>query len=174
MDYVAPISLSQQQQVISRTTHFIGMGGELLGRRFADVPVAFDLRGRTAGMYRVKGKQRLIRYNPWIFSKYFEDSLKVTVPHEVAHYLVDCLHGIEQVRPHGPEWRQIMDAFGVDSRATASFDLEGIPRRRQKQFPYRCGCQTHHLGTRRHHKVQRGEARYRCRDCGVPLVAAAQ
>ncbi|WP_461480706.1 SprT family zinc-dependent metalloprotease [Porticoccus sp.] len=174
MDYVSPISLSQQQQVLAQTSRFIELGAELLRRPVAEVPVAFDLRGRTAGMYRVRGKQRLIRYNPWIFAKYFDDSLNVTVPHEVAHYLVDCLHGIGRVRPHGPEWRRIMDAFGVNSRATASFDLEGIPRRRQQQFPYRCGCQTHQLGSRRHLKVQRGEARYRCRDCGVSLVATQQ
>lgn len=172
MDYVDPIDIPLQQQVLDRTRHFIGLGGELLGRRFAEVPVAFDLRGRTAGMYRVKGKQRLIRYNPWIFAKYFDDSMNVTVPHEVAHYLVDCLYGIRRVKPHGAEWRGIMEAFGVDSRATARFDLDGIPVRRERQFDYHCGCQPHQLGTRRHFKVQRGEARYRCRQCGNHLVAA--
>lgn len=173
MDYVAPIGISLQQQVLDQTARFIELGGELLGQRFEPVPVAFDLRGRTAGMYRVRGKQRLIRYNPWIFAKYFDDSLNVTVPHEVAHYLVDCVHGIRRVKPHGAEWRGIMDAFGVDSRATARFDLAGIPQRRQRQFAYRCACQRHQLGSRRHTKVQRGEARYRCRQCGEHLVAAS-
>lgn len=172
METITPIGKTLQQQVLEQTQHFIGLGSELLGRRFADVPVAFDLRGRTAGMYRVKGRQRLIRYNPWIFAKYFEDGLRVTVPHEVAHYLVDCLYGIRRVKPHGAEWRNIMDAFGVDSRATARFDLDGIPVRRERQFDYHCGCQPHRLGTRRHFKIQSGEARYLCRDCGNHLVAA--
>lgn len=172
MEFIAPIDAAQQQKVLQQTSHFIGLGRELLGRRFAEVPIAFDLRGRTAGMYRVKGKQRQIRYNPWIFAKYFEDSLNVTVPHEVAHYLVDCLYGIRRVKPHGIEWREIMDSFGVDSRATGRFDMEGIPQRRQRQFAYRCGCQAHQLGCRRHNKVSRGEARYRCRDCGDLLVVA--
>jgi len=172
METITPIGKKRQQQVLEQTRHFIGLGSELLDRRFADVPVVFDLRGRTAGMYRVKGRQRLIRYNPWIFAKYFEDGLHVTVPHEVAHYLVDCVYGIRRVKPHGPEWRKIMNAFGVDGRATARFDLEGIPVRRERQFDYHCGCQPHRLGTRRHLKIQRGEARYLCRQCGNHLVVA--
>ena len=99
--------------------------------------------------------------------------MAVTVPHEVAHYLVDCLHGLGRVRPHGVQWRGIMNAFGVEPRATGSFDLTGIPVRRQRRFTYRCECSTHHLATRRHNSVQRGEARYRCRDCGETLTAAS-
>jgi len=172
MEVIAPIDETLQQQVLARTRQFIDLGSELLGRQFAEVPVAFDLRGRTAGMYRVKGRERLIRYNPWIFAKYFDDGMNVTVPHEVAHYLVDCLHGLRRVKPHGAEWRRIMTAFGADSRATARFDLDGIPQRRQRQFDYHCACQPHQLGSRRHFKILRGEARYRCRDCGDLLVAA--
>ncbi len=55
------------------------------------VPVRFELQGRAAGMYRVHKGERVIRYNPYIFSKYFDDSLANTVPHEVAHYITDVL-----------------------------------------------------------------------------------
>lgn len=173
---VTPIGAVEQQQVIEQTTHFIQLGEELLDRRFDGIPVHFDLKGRTAGMYKVTGRgrrtQRQIRYNPWIFAKYYEDNLTVTVPHEVAHYLVDCVHGLRNVRSHGAEWKAVMDAFGVNSRATSTFDLEGIPTRRQQQIDYRCGCKEHQLGIRRHNKVSRGEANYLCRYCGEALRLA--
>lgn len=188
MDYVIPISETQQREVIAQTEYFIRCGTELFRQDFAVIPVAFDLRGRTAGMYKVTGrekgwawskggdkpKNRQIRYNPWIFAKYYEENLTVTVPHEVAHYLVDCLYGLNRgglrgVRPHGAEWKAVMDAFGVDSSVTAKFDLVGIPSRQYQQFDYRCDCKTHQIGIRRHNKVLRGEANYLCRHCGDAL-----
>jgi SprT protein len=192
MDYVIPISEAQQREVIEQTEHFIQRGAELFRHEFAVIPVAFDLRGRTAGMYKVTGRvkgwvwgkggskgsdkanSRQIRYNPWIFAKYYEENLTVTVPHEVAHYLVDCLYGLNRgglrgVRPHGVEWKAVMDAFGVDSSVTAKFDLVGIPSRQHQQFKYRCDCKIHQIGIRRHNKVLRGEANYLCRHCGDAL-----
>lgn len=188
MDYVIPISETQQREVIKQTEHFIRRGTELFRQDFAVIPVAFDLRGRTAGMYKVMGrekgwgwgkgggksKNRQIRYNPWIFAKYYEENLTVTVPHEVAHYLVDCLYGLNRgslrrIRPHGTEWKAVMDTFGVDSSVTAKFDLAGIPSRQHQQFKYRCDCKTHQIGIRRHNKVLRGEASYLCHYCGDAL-----
>lgn len=174
---IKPIGFDEQQQVVEQTEHFIRWGSELLGREFDHIPVYFDLKGRTAGMYKVTGSgrriQRQIRYNPWIFAKYYENNLTVTVPHEVAHYLVDCIHNAKwkgrRVRPHGTEWKAVMDAFGVDSSVTSTFDLGGIPTRQHRQFEYLCSCKIHQLGIRRHNKVSRGEASYLCRHCGVPL-----
>lgn len=170
---VLPIIPSQQQEVIEQTHYFIQLGNKLLGYSFGAIPVFFDLKGRAAGMYKVTGRrhrvQRRIRYNPWIFSKYYENNLTVTVPHEVAHYLVDCIYGLRHVRPHGVEWKTIMNIFGVDSSVTSIFDLTGIPVRHQQQVNYRCGCKTHQLGIRRHSKVLHGKANYLCRHCGEIL-----
>jgi len=174
---VTPIGEFKQQQVIEQTIHFIQLGGELLRRDFDNIPIHFDLKGRTAGMYKVKGRGRRalrqIRYNPWLFSKYYENNLMVTVPHEVAHYLVDCVHNSKwkghRVRPHGAEWKAVMDAFGVDNSTTSKFDLEGIPIRGRQQLDYYCSCKVHQLGIRRHNKVCRGEASYLCRYCGEVL-----
>lgn len=167
---IKPIGIAEQEQVLEQTEHFIRLGGELFGREFEPIPIYFDLKGRTAGMYKVTGRgrrvKRQIRYNPWIFAKYYENNLTVTVPHEVAHYLVDCVYGLRNVRPHGPEWKRVMDYFGVDNRATSTFNLDGIPTRKHQQIDYQCGCKTHQLGIRRHNKVARGEANYLCRYCG--------
>jgi len=131
--------------------------------------VLFDLKGRSAGMYRVAGHRRVIRYNPYLFAKYPQDNLAVTVPHEVAHYVTDVLFGLRRVRPHGAEWQAVMRAFEADASRTADYDLTGIPVRTQRRFGYRCACFVHQLSTRRHNQVRRGAARYYCRACGEEL-----
>ncbi|MCC6208923.1 MAG: SprT-like domain-containing protein [Gammaproteobacteria bacterium] len=166
---VEPIDMAQQATVVEATHAWIARAGALYGRRFEPVPVLFDLKGRASGMYRVQRGMRVIRYNPWLFARYPDDSLAVTVPHEVAHYIVDRLFGLRRVRPHGREWRSVMKDFGVEPTATTHYDLDGIPMRRQRRYPYRCDCLTHQLSTRRHNLILRGTTSYQCRRCGSLL-----
>ena len=58
--------------------------------------------------------------------------------------------------------------LGIPARRTHQFELESV---RKNTFPYRCRCQQHQLTVRRHNRVVRGEATYRCVHCGEPLVA---
>lgn len=166
---VEPITDQQQAQVLARTEHYIAHAEEVFERPFDRIPILFDLRGRAAGMFKLDGCRRWIRYNPWIFSKYYEENLGETVPHEVAHYIVHEVWGRGSrrrgVRPHGEEWRAVMAAFGVQGEVTFNLDLEGIPQRRQKTHPYRCDCRIHQVSTTRHNRVMKGLARYHCRSC---------
>jgi len=139
----------------------------------ASVAVTFDLTGSAAGMYRVHGAERVIRYNPYIFAKYFANNLAVTVPHEVAHYVTDRLYGLRNIRPHGVEWKTVMRSLGADPCVTASYDLSGVPVRRQRRFSYRCECSTHQLSSCRHNKIQRGQSSYLCRRCGSAVYRTA-
>jgi len=163
-----------QRLVVAQTALRIRQASELFGRKFAEIPVLFDLRGRAAGMYRVRNGERVIRYNPFIFTRYFEDNLEQTVPHEVAHYIADLVYGFHNIRPHGPEWKDIMRFFGADTRATSQYDVEGLPGRKFRHFHYRCRCQLHSLTSRRHNRVERNQARYFCRQCGGRLKYVGQ
>jgi SprT protein len=169
---VLPIDAGQQRQVRDVTDACVQKAREIYARAFAPIEIHFDLRGTAAGMYRVRRGERRIRYNPWIFARYFEDSLTVTVPHEVAHYVTDCLYGLARVRPHGAEWRAVMRDLGASPRVTGCYDLSGLPLRRQQRFAYRCGCSKHHLSAVRHNRVQRGEAVYLCRKCRSTILYA--
>lgn len=170
MNNIAPIDSRQQQQVVERTHHYIKRAGEIFGRRFDAIPVLFNLRGRSAGMYRVRNRQRQIRYNPHLFAKYFEDNLAVTVPHEVAHYVIDCVYGMRRVRPHGAEWKNLMREFGADDSRTCRYDLSGIPVKSEKRYDYHCGCKTHQLTARRHNKVLKKRIYYVCKSCNGKLA----
>ena len=142
---IQPISPAQQQQVIHQTHYFIQSAAEYFGKAFAEIPVLFDLSGKAAGMYRVKAGQRVIRYNPFIFAKYFDDNFAETIPHEVAHYVTDVLHGLHNIRPHGNEWKSVMQLFGVAATRTANYDLSGLPQRSFKKYMYQCACQNYEL-----------------------------
>lgn len=169
MAIVEPINDDQAALVKSATYACIERGEQIFRRRFERIPVLFDLKGRASGMYRVRGREAVIRYNPWIFGKYFDDNLANTVPHEVAHYLVDRVYGMRRTRPHGREWRALMDAFDVRPERTNNYDLAGIPLRQSQQFSYRCDCQLHSLGPVRHRRIHQGRTRYHCRSCGGQL-----
>ena len=166
---VQPIDGARQVQVCDATHACIDRAGRLFERRFSEIPILFDIRGRAAGMYRVRGRERVIRYNPWLFARYFDDNLNTTVPHEVAHYVTDVLYGIKRVKPHGPEWRAVMTALGAAPEVNCRYDLAGIPTRRQQRHIYHCDCTTHQLTSVRHNRILSGQTRYYCRFCKSPL-----
>jgi SprT protein len=177
---VTPINVERQLQVHHEVQRYLAIGASLYQCAIPSIPVLFDLKGKTAGMYRVKISikhrkgffskadvvpDRVIRFNPWLFAKYPEDSWENTIPHEVAHYITDCLYGIKTIRPHGKEWGDVMGCLGAEPIVRANYDLSGIPTRRMAQYAYRCACREVNLTAYRHKKVQNGLQRYRCRDC---------
>ncbi|MBT4521846.1 MAG: metallopeptidase (SprT family) [Halieaceae bacterium] len=167
---IAPIGKQQQQRVRQETAFFVQRARELYGRKFSNVDVDFDLCGTTAGMYKIVGHRRRIRYNPWIFAKYFEENLSGTVPHEVAHFIVDELYHRGSIKPHGEEWQEVMLQFNADPGVTFNLDLSGIPRRRQRTHRYRCHCRVHHVSSTRHNRVARGTGSYNCCACNSKLL----
>ena len=167
---IQPITEAEQERVIEETERYISHAAEYFNTKIKPLPILFDLRGRAAGMYRIKANQRAIRYNPYIFAKYFEDNFKETIPHEVAHYVTDELYGLRRVRPHGNEWKAVMQVFGVEAKRTANYDLSGIPQRQHKTFLYHCSCQNYELTSRRHNKINNGLGHYLCRSCGDKLL----
>ena len=174
---IEPLSSEQQQQVIDETNAWITRAEKLFDIKVKPVDIQFNLKGRCSGMYRIKQKKKLffshcqreIRYNPYIFSKYFEDNFTTTIPHEVAHYLTDLLHGLKNIKPHGSEWKAVMFAFGADASVTADYDLSGIPVKNQSRFSYQCDCREHQLSAIRHNKIKKRHYKYYCNACKQAL-----
>lgn len=162
--------MQQQQQVLAETHAYIQQAGDYFQRVFKPIPVHFNLKGRIAGMYKVHFTERQIRYNPYLFAKYFTHNMQNTIPHEVAHYIADELYGLNRIHAHGKEWKAIMKLLGAEPKATFNFDLQGIPQRKQRRFPYRCRCRAYELTTRRHNLITSGQRAYYCRACRAALV----
>lgn len=162
---IRPIGRAQRSEVEQRTEEFIVRAESIFARRFDRVPVLFDLRGRAAGMFKVVGRHRMIRYNPWIFAKYFDENLRDTVPHEVAHYIVHEVYPRRATKPHGQAWKSLMASFGADPGVTFNLNLDGVPQRSQRKHRYYCGCQVHAVSTTRHNRIQARRVRYHCCKC---------
>ena len=142
--------------------------------RLENPEIAFDLAGTAAGQYRrtvgtFQRAQHRLRFNPYLLAKHFDESLATTVPHEVAHYAVAVRYRGNRVSPHGSEWREAMAMLGAPAEVTHALDVSDIPKRRQRQWTYRCTCAEHRLSTTRHKRVLQG-ARYYCRRCRNLLV----
>lgn len=134
----------------------------------------FDLHGQAAGQaIWQRGRQPQLRFNLDIGRRHADDFVHQTVAHEVAHIVTYQCFG--RTRPHGPEWRAVMQHFGIDRpRRCHDYTVEGSQGRRQRRWRYECSCRTHRLSSTRHHRVQRGKARYHCRSCGAALRYVAE
>ncbi len=164
-------STDLRPQARIRTRVLLRQARDTYGLQEAGCEVRFDLRGTAAGQARHLGPQGfVIRYNPILLRENAGAFIARTVPHEVAHVIVWQAFGAG-VRPHGEEWRRVMAFFGADASRCHGFDLSTVPRRRQRRFRYRCGCEQHLLSSIRHNRVLRGERVYLCVRCGEPLVA---
>ena len=170
---IPPIDQQQQILVQERVEYYLQQAREIYQRDFMAIPVLFDLKGRAAGMYLVRRDHRWIRFNPYIFNRYFDDCLVSTVPHEVAHYVTDQVYGLRRIRPHGIEWKGLMQRLGVEPRVRADYSLQGMPVRRQQRFSYRCNCREHEITLTRHNKIIKNRMRYFCQRCGSAIVAVS-
>ena len=172
-EIIHPLNNEKQQLVIQETQAYIKQAADLFKVKNATVDITFNLKGRAAGMYRVKRKifshNREIRYNPYIFSKYFDDNFKTTIPHEVAHYISDLIYDLRNIRPHGKEWKEIMQAFGADATVTAAYDLTGIPQKSKTLYTYQCSCREHQIGAIRHNRIEKQGGTYICKLCKQTL-----
>lgn len=165
-----PFDNDKQAIVILVTRENIARASGCISRATADVRIDFNLRGAAAGQYRVRNGVPEIRYNPYLFARYFADNLTNTVPHEVAHYIVDLVYGARNVKPHGIEWRQVMNTLGAPASRVHNYDLTDVPQRRVRRYTYECNCREHELSSIRHNRMLNGKVRYYCRLCQAQLT----
>jgi SprT protein len=129
--------------------------------------VTFDLKGRTAG----EAWATDIRLNVHLLNEFYDEMLKVTLPHEIAHCVVTQKHGYAEPA-HGWRWREVMRAFGLPPNRTHSMPTKPArvhPRPHRYVCP-RCGKQWM-LTNRMHNSIQSGRGR-RCNRCHSPIYYA--
>ncbi|MET0028235.1 MAG: SprT-like domain-containing protein [Candidatus Thiodiazotropha sp.] len=164
-----------QQDLQSRTTMKTRLLLNQAETAFALPPtrpeIRFDLTGKSAGIVVFgPGNRCVIRYNAALLSRYGQEFMDETVPHEVAHIVARRRFG-QRIRPHGREWKQVMAFFQAPARRCHSFDTTQTTRRRMRYYDYRCACRDHRISAVRHNRVVSGTMTYQCRFCGTPLVA---
>ena len=168
---VPPLDTDAERLVVNEVGRYLRLIEAEFNVEIPRIPVRFDLIGNTVGMYCRKRGERSIRFNSYVFAKYWQENLASTVPHEVAHYVSDILFDSRYIKPHGKQWQSIMRFFGVEPSTHCHFDLSDIPKRAMKRFAYACDCSEHQITAIRHNRIKLGKRRYFCRRCAGELVA---
>ncbi|MCC7375768.1 MAG: SprT-like domain-containing protein [Verrucomicrobiales bacterium] len=125
------------------------------------VRVEFSGRLRSA-VARCSPKRGVIRLSTALLAHGNRPLLSEALTHEAAHFAVHLLHG-PKAKPHGNEWRQLMQAAGLQPRLRLRLpdpaDPDARPRVPQPQYEYRCPvCQSTY-------RCRRRDSRIRCRPC---------
>ncbi|XBS69100.1 SprT family zinc-dependent metalloprotease [Acerihabitans sp. KWT182] len=154
------IPIALQQAVMQCLRDNLRLAGQYFNRDFPEPALTYRQRGTSAGTAWLEKWE--IRLNPVLLLANQDNFIDEVIPHELAHLLVFRQFG--RVAPHGKEWRWMMtEVLKADPRRTHEFDLAQV---RTHTYPYACGCRRHDLTVRRHNRIRRGEAQYRCRQCG--------
>jgi SprT protein len=156
-------------RLVEQTNDYLKMAQEHFGRGFRLDTIRADIKGKTAGYFRMhRNGSCEINYNPVIFGQHTDDFLLRTVPHEVAHLVAYQNYG-GKIRPHGKHWQTIMRLFGADVKRCHDYDVSATKSRQYRLFDYQCDCKQHSLTAIRHNRILKGQL-YHCRNCHQPLI----
>lgn len=139
--------------------------------KLPEASVDYSLRGRCAGQAHLdRNGQLTLRINRQLLEENLEDFLKQTIPHEVAHLVVQwqARKARSRPKPHGQEWQKVMQAcFGLEPKRCHSYRTTPA-RVVTRPFLYRCECRKHQLTSIMHKRVSRS-LQALCKSCRSPL-----
>lgn len=157
------IPIALQQAVMRCLREMLLRANQQLATDYPEPVLLYQQRGTSAGTAWLDRWE--IRLNPVLLLENGQRFIDEVIPHELAHLLVHRRFG--RVPPHGKQWQWMMEGvLGVPARRTHQFEVTSV---QSKTFLYQCGCQQHELTLRRHNRVLRNQAEYRCRRCGHTL-----
>jgi SprT protein len=140
----------------------------LLEKYRKEVKVQFSEKlGVTAGYatYRTK----LIELNTVLFLENTEEFFNRTIPHEVAHLVVNELYPTSK-QNHGPEFRLVMSTYNADPKTYHTYNTDSV-RKPKKLFVYTCTCKDNvfKFSTRMHNSIVKEKQIRGCRTCEVQV-----
>ena len=157
----------------SEVTKTLEKAEKIYKRKFDEITTVFNLKGKTAGMFCFKKfttvtSSMKFRFNVEMAKLNTKKSTKDTVVHEVGHYIARVLANGDYIKPHGKEWKTVMNKLGGNPKRCHSLKIAPSSR---KSFSYKCDCMTHEVSTCIHNKILRGQKRV-CKKCNQQLVKA--
>lgn len=126
--------------------------------------IDYELKGLTAGHAT---KEHVSFNTAFLYDERTKrDMIDNTVPHEVAHSVVDQVW--PRSRDHGGEWQYLMLILGLKPERCHSYDTTGKKarnrQRMQRPFIYGCPCGEHKFTSIKHERAKNG-TKYICQVC---------
>lgn len=139
---VEDLLLSRVRQVEDKVLETYLLAETLFRRCFELPSIRWDLSGTCAG--RAIWPDNRIRFNPVLLCENTSDFIREIVPHEIAHLLNRAMNG-SGAKPHGPEWKTIMRALGLEPRRCHKYDVTNARVRNVQRYILKCACRTHSI-----------------------------
>lgn len=147
--------------------------------KMGPIRIRFDLKGRAAGMAGADGIHRItrevfglyLRFNVEAIRKNWDEMVKQTIPHEVAH-LVAYSFPVLGAKNHNWKWAQIDRALGGTGERCHNMEL--TPGRQTSRYVYKDSLgREMTVGPKHHAALQRGKYAYlRNRKTGATITRA--
>ena len=98
-------------------------------QKFQRPEIRYNIRNTNGGEAWIN--RNLIRLNLTFLVENEAEFLKQTVPHEVAHLVAHYVYDSKpmngkKVRPHGKEWKEVMEVLGLEPKVTHSYDIASL------------------------------------------------
>lgn len=168
---IKPANINLRQQAEAAVRQAEERARNFYGIKLPEAVIDFTLRGRCAGQARVeRNGETCLRINQQLLAENLDNFLQQTIPHEVAHLVVNWQVRTkrQRPRPHGPEWQTIMqNCFGLEPQRCHSYQTTPariVPR----PFLYSCNCREHLLTSIMHNRISRSYQAL-CKACRTPL-----
>lgn len=139
--------------------------------------IRYDLIGKAAGqaVWRRYGNPiHTIRINPILLNENQQHIVEQTVPHEMAHVVVNQIWKVEQrmdVGGHGREWKHVMRVFGLVPERCHNLDTSSVSKlknRPEYHFTCRCPGRVFKLSGIKYNRWANGVG-YQCPRCKTPI-----
>lgn len=161
---MSKVSPHLHQRVVEKVEWCRQLANKTYGMNLPMPDIKYDLRGQTAG--RAHDGYRMSLHPGFLVTE-TEDMINDTAPHEYAHLVVRARQHLghygssfprgKRIRPHGDEWIEVMQLFGVPARRCHDYDVS-IIRVRKTRYQYKCskpGCgQVITVGGKIHNQIK--------------------
>jgi len=127
--------------------------------------IQYDLKGRVAGR-AINGETVKLNLDLLLDERYQQSMLKQTLPHELAHIVVQQLWPKHEFEGggHGWRWINVMLFLGLTPDRCHQYDVSQYSKRRSKPNTTYCGCGEHKVTDTIYRRLLSG-TQYRCRKC---------
>lgn len=105
-------------------------------QKFEMPEIRYDIKNTDGGTATFQSW--LIRLNLILMVENEEKFLATTVPHEVAHLVARRVYHVKlaaegkKMRPHGKEWKEVMELFKIPAKTHHTYDCTSIERPKRR------------------------------------------